>query len=115
MKNRPLSVTIIGCLFIAAGVVGLAYHAGEFRSRPPLEYALVCFVRLLAIFCGAFLLRGRNWARWLLLAWIACHVVLSAFHTLSQLVIHGLLFAVVAYLLFRPRASAYFRGAPVEA
>jgi hypothetical protein len=111
MKNRPPSVTVISCLFIAAGVVGLAYHAGEFTTRPPIEYALVCFLRLLAILSGAFMLRGHNWARWLLLAWIAYHVVLSAFHSLSGLVTHGLLFAVVAYFLSRPRVSAYFRGA----
>src|SRR5688572_5763778 len=114
MKTRPPSVTVIGWLFIAAGVVGLVFHAGEFRTRPPLEYALVCFVRLLAILSGAFMLRGRNWARWLLLAWIAYHVVLSAFHSLSGLVTHGLLFAVVAYFLFRPHVSAYFRGARAE-
>ena len=111
MKRRPLSVTIIACLFIAAGVVGLAYHAGDFRTRPPLEYAFVCFVRLLAIIGGVFILRGRNWARWLLLAWIAYHVVLSAFHELSGLVVHAVLLVVVAYFLFRPRASAYFRRA----
>jgi hypothetical protein len=114
MTKRPLSVTLISCLFIAAGVVGLAYHAGEFKSRPPLEYALVCFVRLLAILCGIFMLRGRNWARWLLLAWIAYHVVLSAFHSLSELAVHGLLFVVVAWFLFRPKVSAYFRGARAE-
>src|SRR5687767_5581748 len=110
MKMPPPSVTVIGCLFIAAGVVGLAYHAGEFGTRPPLEYAIVCFVRLLAIFCGLFMLRGSNWARWLLLVWIAYHVVLGAFHSPSGLVTHGLLLAVVAYFLFRPRAAAYFRG-----
>jgi len=57
------------------------------------------------------MLRGRNWARWLLLIWIAYHVILSGVHSLFQLVVHGLLFAVIAYFLFRPRASAYFRGA----
>jgi hypothetical protein len=107
---RPPSVTVIGFLFLAAGVVGVAYHVGEFRTRPPLEYAVVCFVRLLAILCGVFLLRGSNSARWLLLAWIAYHVVLSAFHSLSGLVMHAVLLAVVAYFLFRPQASAYFRG-----
>ena len=60
------------------------------------------------------MLRGRNWARWLLLIWIAYHVILSGVHSLSQLVVHGLLFAVVAYFLFRPRASAYFRGSRAE-
>ena len=109
MNNRPTSVTIISWVFVAAGVVGLVYHAGEFRTLRPIEYALVCFVRVLAIVGGAFLLRGRNWARWLVTAWIAFHVVLSIFHTPVELVVHALLFALVAYFLFRPAASAYFR------
>ncbi len=56
------------------------------------------------------MLRGRNWARWLLLVWLAFHVILSAFHALFELVVHSLLFAVIAYSLFRPRVSAFFRG-----
>src|SRR3989442_16009799 len=109
MNKRPLSVTLIGWLFIAAGGIGLAYHAAEFRTRRPLEFAVVCFVRLLAVVGGAFLLRGRNWARWLLLAWMAYHVLLSVLHTPVELVMHGVLLAVIAYFLFRPKASAYFR------
>ena len=61
---------MIGLVFIAAGVVGLVYHAGNVRTLRPSEYALVCFVRLLAVVGGLFLLGGRNWARWLLLGWI---------------------------------------------
>jgi len=112
MQKRPLSITIISWLFVAAGVVGLAYHAAEFKAQRPFDYDFVwvCFVRLLAILCGVFMLRGSNWARWLLLVWIAFHVILSAFHSLFELVIHSLLFAVVSYFLFRPQASAYFRG-----
>jgi hypothetical protein len=113
MIKRPLSVTIIGCLFIAAGTVGLAYHATEFMADRPIqsELVLVCLVRLLAIVCGAFMLRGHNWARWGLLAWIAYHVVLSAFHSVFEFVVHGLLLAAIAWFLLRPRVSAYFRGA----
>jgi hypothetical protein len=113
MNKRPISITIIGCLFIAAGILGFAYHIREFNPRHPFAYDIVwpAFVRLLAVLGGVFVLRGRNWARWLLLAWIAFHVILSTFHSLSQTVVHGLLFAVVAYVLFRPRASAYFRNA----
>ncbi len=108
MNKRPLSVTIIGCIFIAAGVIGFAYHVTEFRTLPALEYVWVCLLRLLAILGGVFLLRGQNWARWLLLVWLAYHVVLSAFHSTSELVMHGVLFVVIAYLLLRPRATAYF-------
>ena len=35
--------------------------------------ALVELTELIAIVCGVFLLQGRNWARWLALAWIASH------------------------------------------
>ena len=109
MNKRPPSVTIIGCIFIAAGIIGFAYHVTEFKTLPPFEVVWVCLLRLLAIFGGMFVLRGHNWARWLLLVWMAYHVVLSAFHPLSELVAHGLLFVVIAYVLFRPQASAYFR------
>jgi hypothetical protein len=57
------------------------------------------------------MLRGHNWARWLALAWIGCHVILSAFHSVFEVAVHGLLFAAIAYFLFRPRATRYFRGA----
>ena len=112
MNKRPLSVTVMGCIFIAAGVVGFAYHVTEFKALRPFDYSLilVCLVRLLAILGGVFALRGRNWARWLLLAWITYHVILSVFHSLPELITHSLLLVLVAYALFRPQASAYFRG-----
>ena len=114
MNARPIAVTIISWLFIAAGAVGLAYHATEFKAQSPFENdaVLVCVIRLLAILGGVFALRGKNWARWLLLFWIAYHVILSAFHTVSELAMHGLLTAVTAYFLFRRQASAYFRSVP---
>jgi hypothetical protein len=113
MNKRPRSVTVISWLFIAAGVIGFAYHATEFKTHGPFQYDLlwVCLVRLLAVLSGLFMLRGFDWARWLLLVWIGYHVVLSGFHSLSELVMHGLLFGVVAYFLLRRQASVYFRGA----
>jgi hypothetical protein len=35
-------------------------------------------------------------------------------HSLFEFSVHSLLFAVVAYILFRPQASAYFRGATAK-
>ena len=114
--KRPLSVTIIAWLFIVTGTVGLVYHATEFRTGASFQYevVLVCLIRLFAIVCGVFMLRGQDWARWGLLVWIAYHVVLSLFHTLFELVMHGLLFAVVAWFLLRPKVWAYFRRAKNE-
>lgn len=110
MNKRPLSVTVVGCIFIAAGVVGFAYHVTGFRTHPPLEVVWVCLLRLLAILGGVFVLRAKNWARWLVLAWLAYHVALSAFHQVSELIMHALLFAIIAYILFRRPAAAYFRN-----
>jgi hypothetical protein len=111
MTKRPRSITVISWLFLAAGAIGLGYHATEFKAVRPFQYDVfwVCLVRLLAVFCGAFMLRGSNWARWLLIAWMGYHIGLSALHSLLQLVVHGLLFLVILYFLFRPQASAFFR------
>jgi hypothetical protein len=116
MNKRPRSVTVISWLFVIAGAVGLAYHATEFKTNGPIQYDVVwvCLVRLLAIIGAVFLLRASNWARWLIVIWLAYHVILSAFHSASQLIMHALLFAVIAYFLFRPPASAYFRSARAE-
>lgn len=110
-NGRPRSVTVIGWLFVAAGIVGFVYHATELTTTGPVDSDVVwvLFVRLLAIVGGAFMLRGADWARWLVLAWIAYHVVLSAFHSWSETAVHAVLLAGVAVILLRPEASAYFR------
>jgi hypothetical protein len=69
---------------------------------------MVHLSRLASIVSGLFMLRGFNWARWLLVAWIVFHIVISALHSLFQLLIHVVIFSVILFFLFRPRASAYF-------
>jgi hypothetical protein len=111
MNKRPLSITIIGWLFITSCGVGLLYHLTEINAQHPFDHdvAWVVIVRLLAVLGGVLLLRGVNGARWLLAVWMAYHLVLSALHSPLQLVVHSLLFTVIGYFLFHPRASAYFR------
>ena len=110
--KRPLPVTIIGFLFIVAGLVGLVYHFSE----SPLDHwiVLISVVRIIAVVGGVFLLRGHNWARWLVLAWLAFHVVVSAFHALSEFMPHVVLLMVVGYILLVPPTSKYFQSAPSE-
>lgn len=112
--KRPLSITILAGVYLAVGVIGFAAH---FRDLLALRQDAIWaeLTELVAILCGAFLLRRHNWARWLALVWIAFHVVLSAFHAIPELVIHAVFCAVIAWILFRPEAARYFRGARVVA
>lgn len=115
MNKRPTAVLVLGWLFIAVGGVAFLYHASELDPRHPFEQGALwaCGVRVLAIIGGVFLLRGCNWARWLLAAWMAFHLILSAFHSLGELGMHAVLFGIIGYFLFRPRTSAFFRKAAV--
>ena len=63
-----------------------------------------------AVVAGLFMLEGRNWARLLALLWMLTHVVISAFHLMHGLVIHSVVFVLIAYLLFRREAQEYFRA-----
>jgi hypothetical protein len=113
MRGRPLSATIISLLLIATGVIGLVSHLARVTAGQhfPYDALWASLVSLLAIAAGVGMLRAGNWARWLSLAWIAFHVILSLFHTRFELAVHILVFAAFAYFLFRPPASEYFRRA----
>ncbi len=113
MKKRPTAITVISWLFIAVGAAGFisgllpfAQRLAESR-RNPWELISVETVRLLGIIAGAFMLRGRNWARWLLVCWLAFHVGISAFHTVQETIVHAILMAVVLWFLFRPSANDF--------
>lgn len=110
--KRPLPVTILGYLFIVVGLVGFVYHL----SDKPLDHwvVLISLVRIIAVVGGVFLLLGRNWARWLVLAWLAFHVVVSALHSMSEAVAHVVLLVVIGYVLLRPPASPYFQSSSSE-
>jgi hypothetical protein len=102
----------MGWLFIVAGAVGVGYHATEIqldRAFDP-ELLAILLIRAFAFLCGIGLLRGSNSARWGAVAWMAYHVLLSIWHSPSELIAHGVLLALIAYTLFRPSASAYFRA-----
>jgi len=109
--KRPFEVTFIGFLFIVAGTVGLVYHLAD---RPVDHWIiLIAAVRILAIVGGIFLLRGRNWARWLLLVWLAAHVGISALHSVSETLAHAALLVVIGYFLLWSASAKYFQSAPV--
>jgi hypothetical protein len=110
--KRPLPVTIVAWLYIVVGIGGFISHGIEFFSARTFHVDGVEaeLVELIAIISGVFLLRGRNWARWVALAWMGFHVIISAFSNLREFAVHALFFTVIAWYLFRPQATRYFRG-----
>ena len=114
MRKRPLPVTIVAWLLIVAGVLNFAFHFAPILPPHPFqpENLWILLLELLAIVFGAFMLRGRNWARWLALAWVAFHVYVAFLHSLSEALIHALIFLLIAYVLFRPESRAWFRPRP---
>ncbi len=116
MNKRPISVTMIAWLYMAVGAAGFVYHLGEFKAGEVPRYDVlgIELVSLAAAVCGAFMLRGKNWARWIALAWMGFHVIVSVFHSLPQFAIHCLFFALIAWVLFRPDAARYFSAVKIE-
>jgi hypothetical protein len=113
MNKRPIAVTILSWLYILVGVLSTAAHFMQFRSEKPAvnEVVWVTVLGVTAIAAGAFMLGAKSWARWLALAWIAAHVVISAMHPHLDLAVHSVLLIAFAYILFRPEARAFFSAA----
>lgn len=112
MRKPIPSVLAVGVLFLALGVLDVwrgvvpLFEPGR-PARLQGDDVLVLAVGVAALVGGGYALRGRNWARYLLAAWMALHVVISAGQP-SRLVAHLVIYGLVAFLLFRGRASAYF-------
>jgi hypothetical protein len=98
------------------GTIGFVSHFNGIHAGNAFRYDGIWIevVEVLAIVCGAFMLRGHNWARWLAIAWMAFHVVLSAFGAFHELAIHSGFCAAIIWILFRPAAVKYFRGERTE-
>jgi hypothetical protein len=111
LMKRPFSITLISIVYIVAGISGIIYHAAELKNLiadPGVSWVFT--VRLAAVVGGWFALRGMNWARWLLVAWIAYHVFLSFHHTMTEIAIHLLITVLTFLALFTTKANNYFKG-----
>jgi hypothetical protein len=118
MYKRPVSITILGWVFIVVGSLGLAsglISIGRVASvgtsaltrHEVLDATYVCVSGLIAAVGGAGLLHSFKWARWVCLAWMAAHVVLSLFHSMVEIVIHTVMFVAMIFIFFRPGASVH--------
>jgi hypothetical protein len=110
--RRPIpSILVVGVIFLALGVLdiwrGVAPAFGPASPRLAGDDVLVLAIGVAALVGGTFVLRGHNWARWLLAAWMALHVAISVGKP-AALAAHLVIFGCIAFLLFRPPASAHF-------
>jgi hypothetical protein len=120
---RPFPVSLVGAAFLAFGAVALPLSllgvatmtepggAGTV-TRPLISVALALAARLVALVAGIYVLRGANWARWLVVGWLAYHAGLSLLHDPVQLAVHATLLFVVACALFRAGSATFFAHTP---
>jgi uncharacterized membrane protein HdeD (DUF308 family) len=116
MNQRPRSITIISWLFIIFGSIALLSGVLPFgditfsqRVAELKSHWYVHLSRLLQIVAGVFMLYGRDWARWLLVGWIAFHIVVGALHGWVMLLMHVVIFSVILFFVFRRPAAEFFR------
>ena len=103
MKPMP-AVVAIAVLYIVVGSAGFVSH---FPHHWQTEDFLIEVTELAAVICGVALLRRKNWARWLAIAWMALHVAIS-FPVTTQVAIHLSFLIVIAWALFRSPTRGYF-------
>ena len=116
MKNRPRSIIVISFLFILLGILTLIHAAwGLVNANQRLidleHHWMIYLSGLAAIVGGVFLFKGHNWARWLLVLWMAFHIVVGALNGLVPLVTHLVIFSVIFFFLFRRPVSVYLSSA----
>jgi hypothetical protein len=113
MRKTIPSILGVGVLFLALGVLdvwrGVAPLFGAGQARLAGDDLLVLAIGVAALIGGTFVLRGQNWARWLLAAWMAFHVAISIGKPFA-FVAHLVIFGFIAFMLFRQPASAHFRS-----
>lgn len=106
--KRPIALIAVACLYVLVGIGGFVGHFSELLARHPDAIAIE-LTEFLAFVAGVGLILRKNWARWLALAWIVFHVILSLLHPLRELAMHVVLCGLIAWALFRPATASWFR------
>jgi uncharacterized membrane protein HdeD (DUF308 family) len=120
VEKRPRSIIVISLLFILLGTITLIHAAMELintteRLTDLQKHWMIYLSAVAAIVGGAFLFKGHKWARWLLVAWMAFHIVVGALHGLVPLLTHVVIFSVILFFLFRRPASSFLSADADEA
>jgi hypothetical protein len=109
LAARPRLVTLLGWMLVALGAVECVYRLTRIQRPVHASDFGVPLFELIILACGVFLLRGSDWARWLAVAWVGFHVVVGSLHSVPRGIVHGAIFLVFAWMMFRPEMNAWFR------
>ena len=127
MERRPAWITVIAWILI---VMGVSFWGASLwfmvRAEPPsLTIVLLgalgmSWVWLIPLVCGFGVLLGKNWARFLYLAWMTIGSIGVPLGTAAEGRMNALLLddfvsffvmtSPIALFLFHPRATEYFQG-----
>ncbi len=124
MNERPRSVTIISWILIVMGSISLIVStinlnnpvAREVLSKNPIplsiQYGMMYAAILITLVCGIAMLKRQNWARLLYVGWnIFTFIVGLVTSPAKAMMIPGIiLFFILAFFLFRPKANEYFKA-----
>ncbi len=130
MKERPASVTVIAWFLIATAGISMITSTFAININNPvirelmkqspipvsIQYAMMYAGLLISIVSGIAMLKGQNWARLLYVTWSIIGFMTGMATSPAKIaMIPGfVIFAVIAFLLFRPNANKYFTGADVQ-
>ena len=125
--KRPTSVSVIAWILIVMAGISLISSTISLNNPTvkelmaksplpiPLQYVMFYLGLLISIVAGIAMLKGRNWARFLYVIWsiIGFTIGLVTSPMKAALIPGIVVFAVITFFLFRPKANEYF--SPKEA
>jgi hypothetical protein len=112
--TRPKSVTVVAWLVIAfalmAAVGFLSVSTLTFRTSPPHQWPIALLGILVTSLCGIFMLKGKNWARWVYVTWSIMGLAYAMTEVRIIVLVPGTIkITVFVFLLFSARANKYFK------
>lgn len=122
MNKRPTSISVIAWILIAMAGISLVATtaminnpmAEEMMAKNPVpipvQYAINYIALLITLISGIAMLKGKNWSRFLYVSWsfVGFAFSLATSPIKAPLIPGFILFVVIAFFLFRPKANAFF-------
>ena len=123
MQSRPTSLTVVCWILIVLGPLAILPlfmgtmdnpNVVELMNRSPfpisVQYALMGLGALVTSGSGVMMLYRQNWARQLYVGWSILGIIIGLTTSpIKIMMVPGVVvFAIIAFFLFRPAANDYF-------